>query len=132
MSKAIVGTPNGHAKQAGVRMVGISQLHSGHDLFEDAPLSACLRCWAWFKAIRQILIRPLICKYRRYIYMYIPRVSMTLSKWVHDPIILGNDPICLRVMETPGILFSVGSLGVPFGQLGFTATLLSGSFHLTH
>ena len=27
---------------------------------------------------------------------------MTLKKWVNDPIILGTDPICLRVMETPG------------------------------
>ena len=29
-----------------------------------------------------------------------PGVSMTLKTWGHDPFILGNDPICLRVMET--------------------------------
>ena len=31
----------------------------------------------------------------------LPRVSMTLKKWVHDPLIWGNDPIFIRVMETP-------------------------------
>ena len=27
---------------------------------------------------------------------------MTRKKWVHDPLILGNDPNFLGVMETPG------------------------------
>ena len=35
--------------------------------------------------------------------MYQPRLSMTLKKWVHDPIILGNDSVMtnhfLEVME---------------------------------
>ena len=25
---------------------------------------------------------------------HLPRASMTLKKWVHEPLILGNDPIC--------------------------------------
>ena len=30
---------------------------------------------------------------------------MTLKKWVHDPLVLGNDRFYFRVIETPGICY---------------------------